>query len=301
MAGNEVIEQIKIMSGGRLVIENYASGGIIPKEEELAGLAKGSVDAIHVGPGFTIRYVEQAAAVDDTVGGLTVIQLMLWLKSGGGIELAQKVYDQVDGIQFIGPHILQPAEVWCHSTVPINSLDDLQGLKIRLAGEAGEIISKMGVSAVTMSGSEIYESIQRGVIDACEYSSPGTNWITGLQEVTDYMYISASRSPSESYYLIVSEESWNELPADLQAIVQKAEWDQVLKRLGNALAEDAEAIEKFKEYGNEVSLLNPEIDEALYTAAKKFYSEKCASDPLYGEVYQSKLSWRDICWASGIK
>jgi len=211
------------MSGGRLVIETHASGSILPRKKELEGLSKGVVDAIHQSHGWTRSLLPASGVLAATCGGLTSVQAMLWYKVDEGVELSKRNYAQM-GVVYIAPLTFHPAEVWAHSTVPIDSMADLKGLKMRAGGEVGEILDRIGVASVVLSGGEIYESLSRGVIDACEYVTPSVNWAMGFHEVTDYMYLSSIRMPHDMESLMVTEEAWAGLTPDLQDIVRTAAW-----------------------------------------------------------------------------
>ena len=299
-AGNEFADLVTVMSEGRLVIENYACGGITPKKKELEGLAKGVVEAIQEPHGWCRDLLPASGVFSATCGGLTGVQAALWYLAGEVTELARQHYEEV-GVKYIAPLNWHPAEVWAHSTVPIETVADLQGLKMRAGGEVGQIFDRIGVSSVVLSGGEIYEALQRGVIDACEYVTPRVNWAMGFQEVTDYMYLSPVRMPHDSQSLMVTADAWAELSPDLQAIVETAAWYTALKFFGETLIEDKAAIAKFEDYGTIVQFLNPEIEEVVYEAAAEFYAESSAADPWYAQVYQSKMDWREICEASGVQ
>jgi len=299
--GEEFADLVAEMSDGRLVIEVYASGGILPKKKELEGLAKGVVEAIQEPHGWMRTLLPASGAFSATCGGLTGTQAILWWMEGGGNELAEQHYAEV-GVKFVAPQVFDPAEVWVHCNKPINSLADLKGLKMRAGGEVGEIFEKyLEVSSVLLAGGEIYESMQRGVIDAFEYVTPNVNWAMGFQEIADYMYISPARMPHDKKSLLVTQDAWDALSPDLQKIVFAASWHVAPRSFAESLIRDEVAIQNFKDYGTIVEFLNPEIEVAVLEAAAKFYADKVVEDPWYGEIYESKMRWREICEASGIK
>lgn len=261
---------------------------------------KGVVEAIQEPHGWMRSILPASGAFSATAGGLTGTQVMLWWMEGGGVELAEKHYEQVD-VKFVAPMVFDPAEVWIHTNRPIETMDDLQGLKMRAGGEVGEIFDRIGVSSVLLSGGEIYEAMQRGVIDAFEYVTPRVNWAMGFQEIADYIYLSPARMPHDTKALLVTQDAWDALSPDLQRIVFIASWHVAPRSFAQSLIEDEVAIQNFKDYGVKVAFLNPEIEAVVYAEAAEFYAEKTAEDPWYGEIYQSKMRWREIALASGIK
>ena len=153
----------------------------------------------------------------------------------------------------------------------------------------------MGAAPVFLPGGQIYESAQRGIIDAFEYITPSLNWGMGFQEVADYMYLSPSRSPSDAQSLFVNKAKWDELPDDLKLIVETVAHQVSRQFFTEELLMDSEAIEKFREYGTVVEKLPLDIEELLYEKANEYYQEESAKDPNYEKVYNSTLQFAEIC------
>ncbi|TET68589.1 MAG: hypothetical protein E3J40_00955 [Dehalococcoidia bacterium] len=300
-ASIRVAEWITTASEGRLVVEPFASGAILPKGKELDGLIKGSVEAIHAPCGWHVSIFPAASFFCQSVGGLTGVQNMLWMLVGGGNELATRMYSELD-LQFITNLTIHPAEVWAHSTVALNSMDDIKGLKIRLGTtELSSIFERLGATPVFLPGGEIYESCQRGVIDAFEYITPSLNWGMGFHEITDYLYLSPSRAPSDSQSLIINGDAWNELTPGLQMIVKNAAESVGPLFFAESVAMDAEALDWYTDYGTHVENLPKDIEDTLLTTAKEYYIEQAAKDPFYAEVYDSLQAFIEICELQGIR
>ena len=281
-------------TGGRLKVKAFTAGAIIPAGKEFEGAISGSVEAAHVSAGWAIGYVPAGVFYTSCVGGLTGVQMMMWLDNEG-VAMAKELYEPV-GLEFIEQLTIHPAEVWAHSTVPLNSVEDIKGLKIRCGTTAlNSIFEKMGAAPVFLPGGQIYESAQRGIIDAFEYITPSLNWGMGFQEVADYMYLSPSRSPSDAQSLFVNKAKWDELPDDLKLIVETVAHQVSRQFFTEELLMDSEAIEKFREYGTVVEKLPLDIEELLYEKANEYYQEESAKDPNYEKVYNSTLQFAEIC------
>jgi TRAP-type mannitol/chloroaromatic compound transport system substrate-binding protein/TRAP-type mannitol/chloroaromatic compound transport system permease small subunit len=260
-------------SNGRLVVEAYTAGAILPVRQEHEGLMKGAVEAIHAPDGWAEAYFKSAGLFSQYVAGPTGIQLMLWDRAGGGRELAQKMVQDVPTV-FVGPLTVHPAEVWCESTKALNTLNDIKGLKIRVGGgPLPEIFTRLGASPVVLSGAEVYESAKRGVIDAFEYITPSVNWGMGFQEVADYLYLSPVRAPADRQSVWVHEDAWNELSPDLQKIVVGVTEELVPLFFGETIVLDYEALQNFQDYGTKVLQVPKEIDDKLKEVASGYYDE----------------------------
>jgi len=187
-----------------------------------------------------------------------------------------------------------PEEVFFHSKVKIDTLEDLQGLKARCMGDGGEILKRMGAATVIIPGGEVYEAMQRGTVDAFEYSTIATNWDMHFDEVAPYMYLSPSRAPSDPQVFFVNKDAFNELPEDLQEIVvaQVNRYTQLQHEY--LVYKSVESIEKFKDAGVEVFKVSEEIENALLAEADAFYEEKSKEeDEIFGKIYRSMKEYGD--------
>ena len=174
---------------------------------------------------------------------------MLWYYQGEGVKLANEMVAG-SGEYFISPFTLYTAEVWVQSTKEIKSLADMKGLKMRTGVPVlVEILGNMGVSAVVLSGAELYDSVKRGVVDAFEYVTPAVNYSNAFHEVAKYVYLSPSRAPSDSQELWVNEKAWNSIGSELQQLVTTAANSLVAPYFAQGVVQDIEAIKKMKEYG----------------------------------------------------
>ncbi len=287
-------------SGGRLQVKAFTAGAITPAGKEFEAAIAGSVEAAHVSAGWAIGYVPAGVFYTSCVGGLTGNQFMMWLDNEG-VDLAKELYRPV-GVEFIEQLTIHPAEVWAHSNRALNSVEDIKGLKIRMGTTAlNSIFEKMGAAPVFLPGGEIYEAAQRGIIDAFEYITPSLNWGMGFNEVTKYMYLSPSRSPSDAQSLFVNKKKWDELPDDLKRIVEMAAHQVSRQFFTEELLMDSEAIEQFKEYGTVVENIPQDIEQLMYDKAYEYYQEESAKDPDYAKIYNSTIRFAEICREFGIK
>jgi TRAP-type mannitol/chloroaromatic compound transport system substrate-binding protein len=160
-------------------------------------------------------------------------------------------------------------------------------MKIRGAGDAAEILSRLGAGMVMMAAGDVFEAMQRGTIDAFEVASPTLNWDLGLQEACKYLYLSGARQPYEYNPFLVNAEKWNELPDDLKAIVSEVNQAETIRAYDELIRLDLENIANFKAYGTNVLRLPAALEEEYLAEAKKFYDEKAAKDPFQKKILDS--------------
>ena len=207
------------------------------------------------------------------------------------MELMNKMMEGYD-VHAISAVQTDPPEVWMMSSVPIKSINDLKGLKIRCMGDAGEILSRMGATVIFLPGGEVYESMETGVIDAFEFAPPSVNWSMGFQEIAKYVYFSETRAPLETVIFVVDNDAWEELPADLKQLVEDEVSAWTVRASIDIMVGSMEAVDKFKDYGCIVERIPDDVDQALFEEAQKFYGEKASKEaPIYSEILESQRAF----------
>jgi len=301
IAQHRVANIINSMANGSLVMDLQDGGAIISAGKEIDGLIDGSIDCAFTPYAFTQTIFPVAEVFADVVGGLSPSQLMLWYTEGvgEGHDLATEYFGQQD-VKLVHTACILTSEIWCHSKVEIKSVADIKGLKMRCAGAGGEILAKMGAATTFVPGAEIYESMQRGVIDAFEYDSATPNWNMGFQEVADYVYVGATRAPSAVSAVFVMQDTWAELPDNLKTILVEACRANLPHYLATLVDSDGEHLKMFKDYGCTVAPIPEDVNEELVRVAKDYFQEKSAGDPWYAKVYESLMNWKDVCVEQGI-
>ena len=275
-------------SGGRLEVKPFVGGSIVPAYKELDAVHEGVLQMAYTCPMYNLDKWSAAGLISSRPGALPGEALRTWFDFAGGADLMNKMMESYNVMTFPGALSPLPEEVFFHSKVKIESVDDLKGLKARCMGDGGEILKRMGAATVIIPGGDLYEAMQRGTIDAMEYSTLASNWEMHFNEVAKYVILSPSRAPSDPQVFFVNKDAFNELPADLQRIVRAevAYWTQAQHEY--LVNESIKAVEKFKEAGNEVYKLPTEVADALVAEAAAFYEEKSRNEPpIFKEIYTS--------------
>jgi len=269
----------------------FPGNAIVPSTEEFDGVDTGALDfAVNV-PSFWKGMFPAAGLFCYQSAGPTPIEMLGWLQGGGGHELLEKMIEGHNVHLLKGSGLMGTPEICLSSTVPVTKPEDIVGLKIRVAGDGGEVLGRMGAAMVFMPSSEIYQSAQRGVIDAWDCSNPTVDWTMSIHEVAPYRYLGAVRQPSEYGIMMVNGDTWRELPDDLKVLVSGIASIAPMRTLYQLMAEDAYYTQEMIDYGNNVSFWSPELTVAMQVAAVEFYDEKSAADPFYGEIIQSARAY----------
>lgn len=291
-------EAITKASGGRLEVKAFVGGSIVPAYKELDAVNEGVLQMCYTAPMYNLDKWPAAGLISSRPGGLPGEALRSWFDYGGGADLMNKMMGDYDTMTFPGALSPLPAEVFFHSKVKLNSLADIKGLKARCMGDGGEILKRMGAATVIIPGGEVYEAMQRGTVDAFEYSTIATNWKMHFNEVAPYMYLSPARAPSDPQVFYVKKSAFNALPADLQEIV-KAEISKWTQAQDEYLAyQSATDLKNFKDAGVKVFNVPADIVNALNKEANAFYEEKSKKEsPIFAEIYNSMKDY-GIAYAS---
>ena len=285
---DKLCKAITEASGGRLEIKPFVGGSIVPAYKELDAVNDNVLQLCYTCPMYNLDKWPAAGLISSRPGALAGEALRTWFNYGGGADLMNKMMEGYNVMTFPGALSPLPEEVFFHSKVKIDSLDDLKKIKARCMGDGGEIMKRMGVATVIIPGGELYEAMKRGTIDAFEYSTLASNWNMHFNEVAKYVYLSPVRAPSDPQVFFVNKDAWNALPKDLQLLVQT-----MIDRFTQAqheflVYESILALDKFKAAGNEVLKIPADVNEALAAEADKFYAEKSKSEsPIFAEIYDS--------------
>jgi len=283
-------EKVTAASGGRLTCEPNPAGSIVPAMKEFDGVDAGLLDYGETAFTYWKDKFPAAALFTFRVAGLSPIESLIWYVDGGGAALAEKMISGYN-VKLL-PGVCCPPEIFLSSSKELNSMADLKGLKIRTAGDDGEMLSRMGAAVVSLPSGEIYESMQRGVIDAYQCSSPAVDWTLSLQEVADYIYISGARQPAEYHSILVNTKAWAELPDDLKVLFEEENLAEAIRYYIYMTGADIEALEMYKDYGCTVQPIPKDIEDELMKQAEIFYDEKSAEDALFAEVLESQRAFQ---------
>ena len=169
-------DTVRLASGGRLTIKPYSAGELVPAMEIFDAVSKGSFEAGHDWPGYWKGKNEAFIAFGSIPYGLDAELYNIWLYERGGLEEMQNLYGQYN--LFAPPGGQAGQEMGLNSNRRASKMEDFKGMKVRTWGWYLDILNELGASGVTTPGGEVYLSLQTGVLDAAEFSSPAVNWPT---------------------------------------------------------------------------------------------------------------------------
>ena len=210
-------ETVNQMSGGRLEIKSYPAGKLVGAMEVFDSARMGNIDVAHASPAYWIGKMPAGALFGYLPFGMEALPYLAWMYDGEGFALYQELYASYN-FGFVAPCGIIPPEDLAWSNKPIKSMEDFKGLKFRTSGYWGEILAEAGASVVMLPAWQIYEALQRNVIDAGEFSIPSMDKTLAFHEIAKYLLVPGIHQPSTILDILVSKKSWEKLPQDLQDI-----------------------------------------------------------------------------------
>ena len=255
-------DSVKLASGGRLDIKVFSAGELVGAMESFDAVSKGSAQVGHDWPGYWKGKNENFVSFASVPFGLDAEGYNIWLYERGGLEQMQELYGRYNLTVFPGGNGGQ--EMGLFSNKKATSLKDFKGMRLRTVGWFMDIMNQAGASVTPLPGGEVYLALERGVIDAAEFSAPAINFPMGFDDITKYVIEPGIHQPSVQCSLFFNQDAWNTLPADLKWIVKIAAKETQL--WSNTWIENLniQAINKFNEKVEFVTM----DDEALSAMAK---------------------------------
>jgi TRAP-type mannitol/chloroaromatic compound transport system substrate-binding protein len=175
----------------------------------------------------------------------------------------------------------------------INTVDDLRGLKFRVAGMAGQILSTLGVVPQQLAPGDIYPALERGSIDAVEFSGPYDDEKLGFQKVAPYYYYPGFWEGGPTTHFMFNLQKWNELPKPYRAALRDAAAFANTDMTAKYDTRNPMALRKLISAGAQLRPFKPEIMEASFKAANSFYEDLCTKDASFKAMWESYSAFRD--------
>lgn len=289
-ADYQFADYVNSMSNGQIQIKIYPAGELCQSTEVLDMVRTGTVNMGVDWP----NYWSGKNTAFDLLGSNSVTfsaeDYLIWDYQGGGIELAHELYAKYNCVWF--PHYMAHMESGIRTNKPINSLDDLKGMKIRLAGLLpGEILQELGATPMTISVSELYEAVRRGVLDGAEFSNPSNDKDFHFEEITKYWCTPGWHQTSSQHGVLINKDFWDELPNHLKQIIRTAAQATHIWSYCKLAYEDAAATEYFKNEGITITKL-PSNDLQKIEKIKNDLQEKHAQkNPMYKKMLTSQIDY----------
>lgn len=284
-------QKVGVMSGGRLNIQHFAAGELIPALEGFDAVSNGTVEMNAANSYFWAGKIPAAQYFTAVPFGMDTLGIMSWLYQGGGLKLWHEVYEPYGLIAFPMGNTGVQMTGWFRK--PLHDVKDLNGLKMRIPGLAGKVYSQLGVSVKLLPGGEIFPALERGVIDAAEFVGPYQDRRLGLHKAAKYYYTTGWHEPTNVTELLINKKAWDKLPKDLQMMIQMAAQASVWESLAWSESVNSDALDDLvKNQGVIAQPLPASIVKSLKETTMDTLSTMAASDPLTKKVHTAFFDYK---------
>ena len=255
-------DSVMLASGGRLEIKVFSAGELVGAMESFDAVSKGSAEVGHDWPGYWMGKDQNFNSFASVPFGLDAEGYNIWLYERGGLEQMQELYGKYN--LYVLPAGNGGQEMGFFSNKKATTMEDFKGMRVRTPGWYMDIMTKLGASVTPLPGGEIYLALERGVIDAAEFSTPAINYPMGFDEITKYVIEPGIHQPSVQCSVFFNKDAYDKLPADLKYIIDIAAKETQLWSTAWQENLNIEAIKLFKEKVEFVRM----SDEAITSFAK---------------------------------
>jgi TRAP-type mannitol/chloroaromatic compound transport system substrate-binding protein len=284
-------EQVSQLSEGRFTITPYPAGELVPPLEVIKAVGDGTVECGYTIGIYAAKDNPALAFATGVPFGLNAQQQNAWLYSGGGLDLLQKLYQKIGCINFPAGSTGNQMGGWFRKE--IKSVADLKGLKMRIPGLGGQVMTRLGVEVQVIPATEIVEALVSGKIEAVEFTGPHDDRNLGLHKAASFYYYPGWWEATSTQEAIANLKQWQQLSPEFQEIFKTAAAMTQSYLLAAYNTHNSLALQKLLEEGTQLKAFSPEILQACQQAATEHYEELSAKDADFKSVYQPWKAFRD--------
>ena len=284
-------ESLSELSDGRLNVTYYASGERVKPFDSFDEVASGNAQMYHAADYYWKGKHPGWAYFTAVPFGFVHSEINAWINWGGGQELWDELAGEFGlkcltcgntGVQMGG---------WFRKE--INSADDLKGLKMRIPGLGGDVMAKLGASPVSLPGSQIYENLMSGAIDATEWVGPWNDSYMKFYEAAKYYYFPGMHEPASMLAVGMNKSWWDGLSKTDQALIKAAAHQENDRMMSEYNAKNGAALDKLiSEQGVQVREFNDDVYDAFGEAAEEVFEEVRAHSELANRIHESFVATR---------
>ena len=283
-------KRVVAITCGKFQISVHAAGELVPAFGVVDAVQNASVDCGHTASYYFVGK-NKAFGFETTLPfGMNQRQQNAWIYYGGGLQLVRDFMRDYGIVNFPGGNTGVQMGGWFRKE--IKTLNDLKGLKIRIAGLGGEVMTRLGAVPLQLPGGEIYQALEKGNIDAAEWVGPYDDEKLGFYKVAPHYYYPGWWESNSMYSFYVNSKTWDALPKDYQAAFEAA----AAEANGDMMAEydfkNPPALKRLVGNGVKLHAYPTEMLKAAQNAAFELYAEEADKNPAFRKMYEPWKKFR---------
>lgn len=294
--------QLQEASDGSLKVKIYEPGKLVQPFEILDAVSSGKIDAGCAGAGFWAGKLPAAPLFSSIPFGPEAAEYVAWMFQGNGLKLNQEMYDQAGYNVKVLPTIMLSPETGGWFREPINSLDDLKGKRMRFLGYGGKVMEKLGMAVTMMPPAELFPALEKGVLDATEFSMPTIDKRLGFHKIAKYNYFPGWHQQATFVDILINKDKWNSLSKSQQTLIEMSTYASILNSIAEGEASQGIAIKNNIEKNNVKNMYWSDQELATF---KKSWDEvaedEAQKNPIFKKAYEDLKSFRaDYSYWQGV-
>jgi len=292
-SGVRLSENVEKVSQGTLKLQFFEPGALVPALECFNAASQGSVEACWTTAGYHTGQIPALAFYTAVPFGPQYGEYHAWMRHGGGHELQNEILAEHNLYSLTCNTIGPETSGWFRE--PVASLEELKGLKMRFFGLGAQVMQKLGVSTQLLAGADIYPALERGVIDATEFSMPAMDIDLGFYQIADYNYFPGWHQQISLGELLMNKDAWEGLSDWHQTVLEITCGHNTHVNYAETEANNPRAMnEMVEEHGVTIKRWTDEQLAAFEKAWMEVLEEQSAENPIFKRVADSYLAFREV-------
>jgi TRAP-type mannitol/chloroaromatic compound transport system substrate-binding protein len=294
ISAQRIAERINAMSGGRLQVDLFAAGEIVPPFAVLDAVSTGTVEMGHSASLYWQGRMPAAGFFTSVPFGLGPIEHQAWIDLRDGQALWDELYKPHGVRAFLAGNTGPSMGGWFRRK--LNGIEDLQGMRLRVQGLGAELYARLGAVPMTVSAGDLLPALEKGSIDAAEFLAPATDLETGLPKYASFYYAPGFNKPNGASELLISLAAWDRLPPELRSVVMESCRAEHTLGLADAYQTNAAALtEILGRYPVSLEAFPRSIMDAAHMASGELLTEIASTSSLAGRIIESyRSAQRDL-------
>ena len=273
--------------------EHFDPGELVPTLEALDAVSNGSVDAAYTTAGYWQGKITAASLFAAVPFGPEAGEFLGWMLYDDGAELFQRMYDENGYNVHVTPCGIIAPETSGWFKNEINSVADLEGLNMRFFGLGAEVMQRLGVSTSLLAGGDIFPALERGAIDATEFSMPRIDARLGFHNIAKFNYFPGWHQPATMFELLINKDVWEGLDEMAQKQIETACLANITTNYAEGEATNfAAMVDNVENNGVQIKQWSPEILATFESTWAEVAGELAAEDAYFKEVWDDLQEYR---------
>jgi len=290
----KVAEQLALVTNNTVRMKVYEPGKLVAPFEILGAVSNGKINAGYTTAGYWAGKIPASPLFSAVPFGPDAGEYMAWMYYGNGMKLYQEMYDEAGYNVKVMPCAINPPETSGWFAKPIEKPEDLQGLRMRFFGLGAKVMEKMGVSTSLLPGSEIFPALEKGAIDATEFSTPSVDTRVGFHKIVKYNYFPGWHQQSTIFELMINKDTWGKMSKSQQAAVSQVCKASMTDSFAEGEAKQFAVMkENVEKRGVKIMQWNDTMLDAFENAWGEVVAEQTAADPMFKKIWEDMSAFRE--------